>query len=332
MGANRKQLMRMVKFIAEVRRNTYPNSRSFAEKLTRSDWLNEEFKCTSRTVQRDISILIEEYKAPLKFDPAANGYYLADRNWEFQTPLLCEEHITHFLLSARLTERLVPEPLSGAIRNSIDSTLAVNTSEFLDQAFLDSLLMASGQKTQVDSEIFRNVFTAWRNQVVLEFDYRKPDSSISSRRFEPHIIAFHKGLWYIKGYLTNPREVRVFALHRIQMVRLVDGMLFRIDRELLQQTVKEGLFGFSRLSGIRLRCDASIAFYLREHQPVKRFKLEPQANGDLIVTLAPAIEHEVIRWILGEAGRIEVLEPVSLRQKIATAGKAIWQNNFCDEM
>lgn len=84
---------------------------------------------------------------------------------------------------------------------------------------------------------------------------------------------------------------------------------------------------YPRISGIRLRCDASIAFYLREHQQVKQFKVEPQTDGSLIITLRPAFEHEVIRWILGEAGKIEVMNPPELRAKVAAAGKLIWERN-----
>lgn len=51
--------------------------------------------------------------------------------------------------------------------------------------------------------------------------------------------------------------------------------------------------------------------------------MEQQPDGSVIIELQPAIEHEVIRWVLGEAGRIEVLAPLVLREKIAAAGAEI---------
>ncbi|MBR4665612.1 MAG: WYL domain-containing protein, partial [Lentisphaeria bacterium] len=61
----------------------------------------------------------------------------------------------------------------------------------------------------------------------------------------------------------------------------------------------------------------------------KKFKskIERQDDDSLIVTLNPTIEHEVIRWVLAEAGRIQVLEPKSLRKKIREAGKNIYTKN-----
>ena len=64
-----------------------------------------------------------------------------------------------------------------------------------------------------------------------------------------------------------------------------------------------------------------------EHQKIKKFKLEPQTDGSLIVTLRPAFEHEVIRWVLGEAGHIEVLYPAELRRKVAAAAQKVCERN-----
>ncbi len=86
-------------------------------------------------------------------------------------------------------------------------------------------------------------------------------------------------------------------------------------------------FDYPKLRGIKLHCDASIAFYIFKQQKVFQSKIERQDDGSLVVSLRPTIEHEVIRWILGEAGRIQVLEPKSLRDKIADAGRDITRNN-----
>ena len=45
------------------------------------------------------------------------------------------------------------------------------------------------------------------------------------------------------------------------------------------------------------------------------------------MTLKPTVEHEVMRWVLAEAGRIRVLEPAWLREKVAAAGYAIAERN-----
>jgi len=60
---------------------------------------------------------------------------------------------------------------------------------------------------------------------------------------------------------------------------------------------------------------------------MKKFKIEPQEDGSLIVTLKPSVEHELISWVLGESGHIEILYPEDLRRKVTEAAMKIWQRN-----
>lgn len=143
---------------------------------------------------------------------------------------------------------------------------------------------------------------------------------------QPHIIAFHKGIWYAKGYDYDTRDEKCYAVQRMSDVAFgVDT--FITDKKLLEETRRNGLFEYPKVDGVRLHCDASIAFYLYEHQKIKKFKIEPQKDGSLIITLRPAVEHEVIRWILGESGHIEVLDPPELRKKVADAARRIMDKN-----
>ena len=103
--------------------------------------------------------------------------------------------------------------------------------------------------------------------------------------------------------------------------------IFETDKKLLEHTRKNGLFEYVKIDGVRLHCDASIAFYLYEHQKAKKFKIERQDDGSLIVTLRPATEYEVVRWVVGEAGKIKVLYPDYLRKKVAQAALDAWEKN-----
>jgi predicted DNA-binding transcriptional regulator YafY len=230
------------------------------------------------------------------------------------------------LLGTRLASDILPQPLKNDVDAAVNQTLTTNSSEFFDTAMIESLLCVSGIKASIEPEIFKTIFDAWRLKQMLLLSYKSPNSEAVEHRFEPHIIAFHKGVWYIKGYDHGTKNVRVYAIQRIVSAEF-GGDNFETDKKLLDLTRKNGLFNYSKIEGILLHCDASIAFYLNEHQKIKQFKIEPQPDGSLIIKLKPAIEHEVIRWILGEGGKIRVIEPVSLREKIATAAKRILENN-----
>ncbi len=322
-----EQLIRKLKFIAEAKKNNYPNAESFAQLITSfEDEDGQPFGCSARTIARDIKDLIDVHKAPLEYDPQNRGYYLRDRSWEFSCPVFEQDFISMAMLGTRLSADLLPEPLRRDVDDAVAQTLATNSSDFFDMAMIESILCASGIKTSIDPVVFKKLFDAWRRKQMVELVYRKPNGEESTHRFEPHLIVFHKGVWYAKGYLYQTREVRVFAVQR--MVSLHNGCgSFETDKKLLAETRANGLFNYPKVAGIRLHCDAEIAFYIYEQQKIMQSDLQAQADGSLILTLKPTVEHEVMRWVLAEAGRIRVLEPAWLREKVAAAGYAIAERN-----
>lgn len=316
-----------MKFVAEMRKNTFPNAGSFAKLLRQAD-IDENIpcSCSARTIMRDIETLKNDYGAPIEYDPSNRGYFLLNPDWELTVPILNDDVLSMSILGARLASDILPEPVRGNVNSAMEKALVGNSSAFFDDAMVESILCATGIKAAVDPAIFKKVFDAWRLHQVMAITYRKPNGEESVRTFEPHIIAFHHGVWYAKGCEHNTKDVKVYAIQRIVAASFADDT-FETDKKLIEETRKNGIFMFPRIEGIRLRCDASIAFYLYEHQRAKQFRIEPQTDGSLIIVLKPAIEHEVIRWILGEGGRIEVLEPDFLREKVASAGKLIWERN-----
>jgi predicted DNA-binding transcriptional regulator YafY len=275
---------------------------------------------------RDIKTLQNDYLAPITYDAANRGYYLKNPDWEFACPIMDDDILSMTLLGTRLASDFLPEPIKTELDHAVEKSLANNNSEFFDEAMIESLLCATGIKAAVDPAIFKKVFDGWRWHQVLALCYQKPDGEDSERKFEPHIIAFHRGIWYTKGYEYGTKDIKVYAIQRIKEVTYgVDT--FRTDKKLLEETRRNGLFEYPKIDGVRLRCDSLIAFYLYEHQKVKKFKIERQNDGSLIITLKPAFEHEVIRWVLGESGHIEVLEPKSLRRKVAAAARKIMEKN-----
>lgn len=327
MSVQARQALRLMKFIAEMKKNNYPNAGSFARLLRRMDIdENIDCACSSRTVARDIETLQKEYHAPIAYDAVHRGYYLKNRDWEFSVPLMSDEILSMTLLGTRLASDILPDPIKNDVNTAVEKVLTGNSSEFFDEAMIESLLCATGIKAAVDPAIFKKVFEGWRRHQVLALTYQKPNEEEEERKFEPHIIAFHRGIWYTKGYAYGTQNVKCYAIQRIHAVEF-GGDTFITDRTLVEKTRRVGLFEYPKTDGVQLRCDAEIAFYLYEHQKVKKFKIEPQADGSLIVTLRPAFEHEVIRWVLGEAGHIEVLYPPELRQKVAAAGRKICERN-----
>ena len=327
MPSNKKQIMRMIRFVAELKKNSYPNASSFAKKLRMTDIdENLNISCNTRTIQRDIESLKKDFNAPIVYDHEQCGYYITRKTWEFHCPVFCEGIISSLMIATRLAEDIIPQPIKKEITDASIDLSSTNNSEFLDKCFMESLLIASGTKALVSPDIFKTIFDGWRNQEAIEVEYKKPDESCSIRKFEPHIISFHKGIWYTKGiFIKDNREV-VLAIQRIKSC-ILTKKYFKINRKLLKDVKHNGLFNYKKIKDIIVQCDPSIAFYMYEHQKAKKFKINEQKDGSLIVKLAPAIKYEAIRWILGEGGKVSVIEPEWLRYEVVTLANNIIKSN-----
>ena len=317
MPINKKQLLRLIRFVAELRKNNYPNAASFTRKLRETDLEeNLNMSCSERTVMRDLETLRNDFHAPISFSPENNGYFLTNPYWELKVPFMDDDMVMSAMLGAQLAGKIIPSPVKEQIRDAVDNSIADNSSELLDHTYIETLLIASCGKTTIPPEIFGTVFQAWRERHVLHLVYQKGlTGEVSERDFEPHIVAYHKGNWYLKGVNIADNKVIVLAIFRIRKAELTEHT-FEIRKDILRQTEKEGLFDYPKIENIKVKCAPEIAYYLYEQQKAKKLVITPQEDGSMIVVLPPSPEVEAVRWILGEGGNVEVLEPQWLRGKI----------------
>jgi predicted DNA-binding transcriptional regulator YafY len=267
---------------------------------------------------RDLDTLRKDFDAPIAFSPENNGYYLTNTCWELKVPFMDDEMVMSAMLGAQLAEKIMPSPVKEQIRDAVDNSIADNNSELLDRTYIETLLVASCGKTTIPPDIFGTVFQAWRERHVLHLTYQKGSTGeVTERDFEPHIVAYHRGNWYVKGVNLADDKVIVLAIFRIQKAEIT-RFEFKIRKDILKQTQEEGLFNYPKIENIKVKCSKDIAYYLYEQRKAKKLTITPQEDGSLIVILPPSTEMEALRWILGEGGNVEVLEPQWLRVKICT--------------
>ncbi len=327
MPLNKKQIKRLVKFSSLLKQNKYPNAATFEKILHNADlYGNENIACSLKTIYRDIDILKKQYKAPIEFDPQYNGYYLKHHGWSLDFPVLQDEIMLASVLGAKLAQDLMPEPLKSKINDAIDQQLTSNNPDFLDTAFIDSLIAASGVKVQIDPTIFQTVFTAWQEHEALDIEYRTKDGDISARRIEPHVLTYYNAAWYIKGFCLKQNDVRVFALHRIINAEPT-AKFFDPDPLIIQAAKNHQIFTYETIKNIKITCSSTIAGYINEQHQFYDEEIEEHDDGSVTVYIPEAPEHEIVKWILSEGGNAKVIKPKKLAKKIVKAAQKIAEVN-----
>ena len=80
MPANKNQIRRIQTIIKMMRQNRYPNYTSFIKEMKMQD-IAGAYKLSSKTFQRDIADLRDEYGAPVHYDASRKGFYLSNIDW-----------------------------------------------------------------------------------------------------------------------------------------------------------------------------------------------------------------------------------------------------------
>lgn len=323
MPVSKKQVIRLTKLVAAMKEKRYPNAVSFAQLLNSEDLNNNlNISCTSKTIQRDIKVLKDDFKAPIGFDRDRNGYYLKHTGWDFFCPVLQEEGMLAAVLGAKIAEDIMPEPVKGAIRNAVDAHECVNNPDFMDTAYIKTLIIASGVKYDIDPQVFRVVFEAWQKRLAVTITYKSPDGKESDRCIEPHVMAYYNSSWYIKAFCLSANEKRVFAVHRISSAKITNKS-FEPDDEIVNSVVSGELFNYKKVKDIEINCHPEIVQYVREHKPRIGETLRENLDGSITLFIKEMTERDLIKWILSEAGNAHLVKPKEIALKIAETAERI---------
>lgn len=322
------KISRLVKLVAMMRRNQYPNHRTLLRALKVLDSTGM-YSLSQKTVQRDVQYLRDVYHAPIEFDNGKRGYYLTDPGWRFEIPLLDTEEMQAVTLGVRLAESILPEPVAGRIQDAADTLLCRNELGLAPEATLIALV-AQGARIPVRPEIFRKVFEAWQNHRGLLARYSKAMTGESVEYLlEPHVLAFFDGLWYVKaiviarnGETLPERTIRTLALNRFLAVERYPGR-FEPDQRLIREVNEGGLFNFPTIDEVVLRfTDYAIPYARENYDPGL---IEEQPDGSLFVTLYDAVEFKIVNLVLAEGGAVHVISPPKLAEKVVEQAKKVME-------
>lgn len=316
MPVSKKQLKRMIRFVAKLKENRYPNCASFTKDLKNAD-LNDNvnISCTGKTVQRDIKTLREEFKAPIEYDYDMKGYYLTHHGWDFPCPLFEEREMLASVIGARIAEDILPDPMKSEVRQAVDFQLTTNNPDFLDTAYMRSLVVSSGLKVNIAPLVFNEVFNAWKEHRTLKIVYSDITDKCSEREIEPHALVFMDSAWFVKSYCLLRSSPRSFALHRIKEAKMGNG-LFDPDMEIINSVEKGKLFVYDQFDQLEILCDKRILNFIKE-KPVHKEQMITINNDDSFTLRIPSMaRHEAIQFVLYQLGEAVAVNPPEFRDEV----------------
>lgn len=324
---NKLAIPRLMHFIAMLKENRYPNHPRLVEEMRKLD-IAGAYNVTQKTVQRDVNFLKSAYHAPIQYDFFHKGYFLTDPEWNLDVPFLRQTEMEAAVLSTRLAEMIMPNPVGGGIRKSMDNLLAVCDVPAVDERTTLLALIATGSKVPIKPEIFEEVFKGWRTRHTLMMSYtRAKDGHVSDLLVEPHVLAFHEGCWYLKVRLIQSDKVAyeahdiiTLAVHRINHVTTTANT-FATDASIVENSRNGKIFDFPMIQNVSLKLTGKGVIYGPEafhYSSIKKHK-----DGSVVIHIPEVEEYKIMNFVLIWAGEAQILAPAELVSKVSLSAKQI---------
>jgi predicted DNA-binding transcriptional regulator YafY len=290
------------------------------------DDLMRELEVSRATLKRDLAHLRERLNAPIVFDRDAGGYRY-EKNAvgpRFQLPGLwfSADEILALLTMHQMLEALDAGGLLGPhIKPLMERlTKALGSEEAPAKEVLKRVKLLPSQQRRVALKWFELVGRALMTRRRLEIDYfTRYRNERSKREVSPQRLVHYRGNWYLDAWCHRSEGVRMFSLDSIENARLLDAKAKDVSlKQVDEETARGyGIYRGTKLAWATLVFSPEAARWVRSEiwHAQQQGRDLPDGRYELKVPYADSRELEMD--ILRHGENVEVLEPASLRERIA---------------
>lgn len=174
------------------------------------------------------------------------------------------------------------------------------------------------------SEKMRVCEQAVKDSLSLDIDYISRDGEHSRRVIDPHVLIFKQNVWYVYAFCHSRQEFRTFKIGRIKLARFTGGKFEKkeISREDIPLNFE---YSSEQLTEVTIEIKKDALADVEELIGVDN--VEPKGNA-LIATVALPDDETLVEKILSYGGKVKVIAPTSLKERVKKAALAIAES--CD--
>ncbi|MDP4182163.1 MAG: YafY family protein [Bacillota bacterium] len=282
----------------------------------RAKELADKYEVSVRTIYRDIDA-ISQAGIPIRaFQGSAGGIGIVE-GYKLDKSVFSTDDMQSILAGLKglhsinkdLKTKLLIEKLSGVASKS-DYMPAGN------EIIID---LSSWNKNDRLSSRITEIKRAIRERRIIKFLYFT-NGKLTKRKVEPCVILFKDTSWYLYGFCLLREDFRVFKLKRLNKLEVTDETFemreFSVDSDDLN-----GKFACDKDSTIVVVFDKSVEYSVNDIFGIDNYDV--LEDGKLKLSFNMGINDWLLGFLLGFGDRVEVLEPVELRDKIRTIAEGI---------
>ena len=323
------QIFRIARIASLLKKNSCPTAEGLLkeyETLSIGDGQLLRGRYSMRTVYRDIDALRNEFGCPIKFDRRTNGYYLEDRNWDFNCPAnLSESAMLALIIGGRIAEDVFPDPVRGRISRAVDEILKSNSPEFLEKTLVSSMKVFAAGGVSENPGVFSVVFEAWQSHRRLHILYDDLHGGLSERVIDPHVLFLYLHEWRIKAFCHMRKAPRTFVINRIRNASMLKDT-FKPDRRIIDSVTLDNIVSYEKVRNVRIRLTGDAVKFAYANQMHSRQKVKKNRDGSFLFSIPEVPAEVVVPWILSQKGEAVPLEPPEIVEAVRRGAQAMLDN------
>lgn len=292
-------------------------------KRVRAEDLAALFETSKRTIYRDIQALCETgvpiiAQAGLGYS-LVEGYFLPPLSFTVDEATMlilgsafaAQSFDAQYRDAAHSANRKIEAVLSADQReevNYLQNSIALVAPETLTQSARQQLL----------SPLRRAIIE--RRTVQFHYHTRYPQNgqiARNTREADPYGLVHFGGSWYLISFCHLRQAIRNFKLDRMTELKLLDRTFKRPANFSLQPPAEN-----RRKLIVQVLFDGEVAPWVKESRGFFISEMKDTPYG-LLVTMHLHTEDEVVPWLLSWGYHVRVIEPQSIRKRVAEEAEKI---------
>ena len=306
----------------------------------RAEDLAETFETSKRTIYRDIQALGEAgvpvVSIPGRGYSLMKGYFLPPLSFTTDeatmlllgSDLMAQSFDAQYraaaLAASRKIEGVLPEKLRDEVRYLQDSIRFVTTDAMERPAETEKLQQL--RRAILQRSTVRFCYSARHPSSTAEAEgdstHRHTSPAQSTREADPYGLIHFLNAWHVIAYCHLRQGIRNFRLDRIDDLVLLPKTFQRPANFNMSNPRSEQ----QRSMCVRALFDKEVSRWVREYRSYY-VTSEEETPAGLLVTLKPHQESEVLQWLLSWGSHVRVLEPETLRLRIAEEAQGMLRNH-----
>jgi predicted DNA-binding transcriptional regulator YafY len=292
--------------------------------------LAEKFETTPRSIFRDINALNTSGFA-ITFDKDLNTYCFTDSDFTLRDLDLTNNELIALLVGSQVARGL-GKPFEKAFQSILKKAhkdTGRQTQEQVkklqeEQRFWVDIYPMEGFE-QIERQ-YNAINEAMDKKVEIEISYKAMSNEKETRRtIAPYGLTLQRGLWYVIGFCSLRKDIRVFAIDCIKNFKLTDKH-YSIPADFrLEEYFKTGwhMLRYGKPVEVILEFGKEYARWIKRRKWHPTQKIEEKQDGSIIfkATLQGTIEFKW--WIYHWIPYCKVLAPSELRKEMIEEMKAM---------